>query len=84
MLNETRARRIANQKLAAMPVYHPFIPTADIDNILTSVGLNAMEPAIWCGRDGRSNEQVGPKSYLTITWHKMEVTGVYEIVVYVS
>jgi hypothetical protein len=84
MLNETKARRIANNLLAALPVYHPFIPTADIDSILEKAGFRKMEPAIWCGRDGRSNEQVGEKSYLTITWHKMEVTGVYEIVAYVS
>ena len=84
MLNETRARRIANEKLASMPIYHPSIPTSDIDNILEAAGFRPLEPAIYCGRDGRSHEQVGEKSWLSMTWHKMEVTGVYEIVAYVS
>ena len=84
MLNETRARRIANNLLAALPIYHPFIPTSDIDNILEKAGLRPLEPGIYCGSDGRSHEQVSEKSWLTMTWHRMENTNVYEIVCYVS
>ena len=84
MQNETKARRIANTLLASLPIYHPFIPTTDIDNILEKAGLRPLEPAIYCGRDGRIHEQVGEKSWLTMTWHRMENTNVYEIVCYVS
>jgi hypothetical protein len=83
-VNESRARKAANKLLASMANYHPFLPLADIDAILTSVGLKATEPAIYCGREGRSREQVGENTWLCLTWYKMEVTGNYEVVAYVS
>jgi hypothetical protein len=84
MTSETKARQKANKMLAAMPNYFPFIPNAELDSILTGAGFQAMEAAIYCGREGRVTEQVGPKTWITMTWHKMEVTGRYEIVAYVS
>jgi hypothetical protein len=82
-MNELKARKVANERLAAMPTYHPFIPIEDIDSILTAAGFNGMEPAIFCGREGRSNEPVGEKTWLSMTWYKMP-SGNYEIVAYVS
>lgn len=64
--------------------YWNFIPTGEIDNILTHHGLKPLEEAIYCGRDGRSTEQVSDKHWLTMTWYKMEHTGRYEIVAYIS
>ena len=81
---EKKARTQANRKLAALPVYHQFIPTGDIDRILEENGLQALEPAIYCGRSGRITEQVGERSFLCLTWMKMEVTGMFEIVSYIS
>lgn len=78
------ARRRVNEALYRLgKVYHNSLPLSDIDNILTENGFNATEPAIYCG-DGRSNEQVGPTTYLSFSWHKMEQTGRYEVVAYVN
>jgi hypothetical protein len=82
--NEYAARKTTNRRLASLPNYHPFIPLADIDAILTQAGFNATEDAIYCGREGRSTEKVGENTWLSLTWYKMEVTGNYEIVAYVS
>lgn len=81
---ERKSREKVNAELAAMPIYHPFIPLGDIDNILTKHGFNELEPAIYCGRQGRSNEKIGERSYLSLTWYKMEESGRYEVVAYVS
>jgi hypothetical protein len=83
-VNETRARKIANKLLAAMATYHRFIPIADIDAILNQAGLKGMEEGIYCGREGRVNEQVGVNTWLCLSWYKMEVSGDYEITAYVS
>ena len=83
LMNETKARNIANRELARMPNYHRFIPTEDIDSALRLAGLRELEPAIYCGREGSCISQVGEKSYLNLTWYKME-SGNYEIVAYVS
>lgn len=86
MLNEAKARKVANRLLAALPNYHRFIPTTEIDNALVAAGFRPMEEAIYCGREGRVHEQVGDRTWITMTWYKMEeaVTPSYEIVAYVS
>ena len=82
---ENKARKTANGRLADMSSsYHQFIPTSDIDAILTEAGFNSMEPAIYCGREGRVNEQVGQRTWITMSWYKMEETGRFEIVAYLS
>jgi hypothetical protein len=83
MSSEAKMRKIANGLLAGMKNYYPFIPTETIDAALSAAGFNELEPAIYCGREGRSNEKVGPNSYLSLTWYKME-NNTYEIVCYVS
>jgi hypothetical protein len=82
--NEFAARKATNRRLASLPNYHPFIPNSDIDAILTSAGFKPLEEGIYCGREGRVTEQVGENTWLSMTWYKMEATGNYEIVAYVS
>jgi hypothetical protein len=82
---ERKARSRANAKLSELgKVYHDGLALAKLDAILTENGFNTLESAIYCGRDGRSHEQVGERTWLSLTWHKMEVTGRYEIVAYLS
>jgi len=83
MQNEAKARTVANRLLAKLANYHQFIPTTEIDAALTAAGFNAMEDAIYCGREGSVHEQVGDKTWISMTWYKME-SGMYEIVAYVS
>jgi hypothetical protein len=84
-MSEIKARNAVNWLLTDLnSKYHDGIPVAAIDKVLTTCGLKATEPAIYCGRDGRSHEQVGESTWLALTWHKMEVSGRYEIVAYVS
>ena len=83
MASELKSRKMANRLLAALPNYHPFIPISDIDSALTAAGLRETESAIYCGREGHSTMQVGEKSFLSLSWFKME-SGNYEIVAYVS
>jgi hypothetical protein len=83
MASEARMRTAANRRLAAMPNYHRWIPTGDIDAALEASGLRRLEPAIYCGRQGRINEQVGERTWLTMTWYRLD-SGNYEIVAYVS
>lgn len=81
---EKKGRNRVNRELHQLPIYHDGLPIAQIDTILTSNGFEATESAIYCGREGRANHKVGTKTYLSFTWHKMEETGRYEIVAYVS
>ena len=82
--SERRARREVNAHLSDMGArYHDGIPVQEIDGILCQHGFNATEPAIYCGREGRAHEQVGEKTWLSLTWFKMP-SGRYEIVAYVS
>ena len=64
--------------------YHDGLPIHLIDMILAENGFYTTEPAIYCGRDGHSHEQVSANMWLSLSWHKMEVTGRYEVVAYVS
>lgn len=64
--------------------YHEAIPSKEIDHILITNGFKTLEFGIYCGRDGRIIEQVGDNVWLTLTWHKMEISGRYEIVAYLS
>lgn len=81
---ERRERVKANAELQKLANYHDGLPIAAIDDILGRHGFNPMEPAIYCGRDGQVHEQVGAFSWMSMTWHKMEESGRYEIVAYVS
>ena len=82
---ERNNRKYANVELHTLcTTYHDSLPISEIDRVLTQNGFRATESAIYCGREGRSNEQVGDRTWLTLNWYKMEVTGRYEIVAYVS
>jgi len=82
---ERKARVKANAKLVELGrVYHDGLALDKLDAILSENGFNTLESAIYCGRDGRSHEQVGERTWLSLTWHKMEQTGRYEIVAYLS
>jgi hypothetical protein len=79
----TRKNR-ANAALHALGLtYHQSIPLVDIDNILAANGFLETEEAIYCGRDGRSQQPVAETVWLILTWHKMD-SGTYEILAYLS
>ena len=82
---KAQARRAVNNSLAELGrVYHDSIPNAAVDQILTGNGFNALAEGIYCGRDGQVREEVGFGLWISLVWHKMEVTGRYEIVAYVN
>ena len=80
---ERKAQKQVNNDLAKIGNYHDGIPISLIDSVLERHGFNGMEPAIYCGREGNFIEKVGDKTFLSVTWYKME-SGKYEIVSYVS
>ena len=81
---ERKARQRVNEVLHAIGRrYHEGLALTEIDEALTVNGFNALEPAIYCGRDGSVHEQVGERTWLAMQWHKME-TGTYEINAYLS
>jgi hypothetical protein len=85
LMNERRARQQANEALAALGrTYHNGLPIAEIDQILTNAGLREMEDGIYCGDNGRTIEQVGDRTWLSLSWHRMEESRRFEIVAYVS
>jgi hypothetical protein len=77
-------KKVNNALFDLCKIYHQGIPLDSIDEILTSNGFHSLEEGIYCGRDGKINEEIGGGVYLALTWHKMDVTGSYEIVAYVS
>jgi hypothetical protein len=77
------AKNAVNTALYAIN-YSDGLPVTKIDGILSSNGFEETEPAIYCGREGRSHQPVGFGVYLALSWYKMEPTGRYEIVAYVS
>jgi hypothetical protein len=82
---ESRQRSRVNADLFTLcSTYHDGLPIGQLDEILKLHGFNEMEPGIYCGREGRVNERVGERSFLSFSWYKMEVTGRYEVVAYVS
>ena len=80
---KTRRNRANNALHAISRTYHCGLPIAEIDSILTANGFEATEPAIYCGAEGSSHEKIGPNSWLSFTWYKME-SGRYEITTYLS
>jgi len=82
---ERHRRAFVNEELHWLgQSYHDGLPISQINHILVEAGFNPLEEAIYCGRDGRSDEQVGNYSWFHMTWHKMETTGRYEVVAYVN
>lgn len=84
-VTEKTARRRANEDFYKLGLrYHDGLPISEIDAILEAHGFSVLEEAIYCGRKGSAHEQVGPFTWFTMSWHKMEVTGRYEVTAYVS
>jgi hypothetical protein len=83
--NERSARNKANRLLADLSrKYHQGIPTTELTNILDQAGFDSRPlEGIYTGRDGKSHDQVGPKTWLALSWHKMD-SGNYEINAYLS
>jgi len=82
---ERRNRTRVNEQLYNLGrTYHDFLPIQRINEILDENGFNETEPAIYCGRNGQTLENVGQRTFLSLSWHKMDVTGRYEVVAYVS
>ena len=83
---ERRAQNTANDSLADLSrLYHDGIPVGKIADILSANGFDPEAvDGIYTGREGRSHEQVGPKTWIAISWFKMAVTGRYEVTAYVS
>jgi hypothetical protein len=67
-----------------------------LDDIFAKLRENGLEPVqedgtpwsgMLLGRDGRTNIELttdGPKRFLSLSYHKMDVTGNYEVTAYVS
>jgi hypothetical protein len=84
--DEKKARDFVNKELEVLTYnnYFESLPIQDIANILTKYGFNTEElHGIYVGREGRVHDQVGPNTWIVITWHKME-SGRYEVGSYVS
>ena len=82
---EAKNRNACNKELGAIcRNLYSGIPVDVIARVLNSHEFNgnAMD-GIYCGRDGRMNEQVGQRTWITVMWHKYEDTGRFEVVVYV-
>ena len=84
MTHQARARNANIELYELGTVYHNSLPIQKLDCILEKWGFRPTEPAIYCGRDGQALEQVGDRTWLSFTWHKMELTGRYEVVAYLS
>ncbi len=81
---ERRARRKVNDRLYDIGLtYWESIPLSLIDMALVDNGFTELEGAIYCGRDGQTSEQIGERTWLALSWHKME-SGKYEVVAYVN
>lgn len=82
---ERRARRKVNDRLYDIGRTYPSsLPIAEINEALAHHGFDELESAIYCGREGNcSPQQVGERTWLALSWHKME-SGKYEVVAYVN
>lgn len=93
MSKQTAVNR-ANRILDALTrnKYHSAIPLDRIFDAVESNGLtidSEERACLLCGRDGRATwdlfwEGKPANRTLVVTWHKMDVTGRYEVVSYVS
>jgi len=85
--SEERSRRNkVNDALTKMSrTYHKHLPIQEIRDLLEANGFDTSElEGIYTGRDGKSHDKVGDHSYLSLSWHKMEGSGNWEVTAYVS
>jgi len=84
---EKSHRDKATKEIVALTTnkYFQSIPAKEIGEILTKHGFDEEAMfGIYTGRQGKIHEQVGPKTWISMTWYKMEESGKYEIVAYLS
>ena len=81
----TKSRQTINNKLADLCAKrHTALPISDINAALAPHGFK-MEEALFCGREGRCNIEVGAtNSILAFYWLKGELDGMYEVNAYLS
>lgn len=88
--NEAQRRSRANADIytaTTKPMYHTAVPWDAIKECLTRHGFEYQANVCETGStqdDGRLQTQVGDNTYLLVSWHRMPVTGKYEVVAYVS
>lgn len=67
--------------------YHESLPLSTIEAGVTLLGGKVEVEGIYCGRDGHCTFDItygDRKGVVSFNWHKMEVTGHYEVVAYVA
>ena len=82
---EKAARKAVNDKLYKLGrEYHEGLTGVlhRIGSFLCEEGFTNLSDGIYCG-DGHTHEQVGPHTWLALSWHKMQ-SGRYEVVAYLS
>jgi hypothetical protein len=93
----TRLRRINNYLSKLGVTYHSAIPLDDMFTYLRSQGFEAVQEdrtpwvGLLTGRDGDANIELmdmtidkPAKVWFHVAWHKMDVTGNYEVTAYVN
>jgi len=84
---ESKMRRKASAELAKFldQTYFESIPVAQIAHLLEEFGFNqeGQLSGIYTGREGSAHEQVGPNTWLRLTWYQME-SGRMEVLGYLS
>jgi hypothetical protein len=84
LATERTARKTVNDALYHLSrTYHQGLPISEIDAILIASGFRKMEDGVYTGHDGHSHEQVGERTWIAFSWHRMG-SGRYEINAYVS
>jgi hypothetical protein len=81
----TSRRNAVNTALHAIGLtYHESLPIGLIGDILAEHGFDPAElGGIYTGNDGTDTTDVGERTFLRLSWHRMP-SGRWEIVAYVS
>jgi hypothetical protein len=70
--------------------YHESLPIDTVTSVLEASGFSPPEEGVYSGRDGKTHEELKDSEgkptgkWLAMSWHRMEETGRYEFVAYVS
>jgi len=83
---EKKARRLAGNAIGQLTHnrYFESLPISDVASILQSHGFDpAGLVGIYVGHEGRIHEQVGAKTFLSLSWYRMP-SGRFEITAYLT
>jgi hypothetical protein len=83
---EKKARRLAGNAIGQLihNRYFDLIPLREISQILRNHGFDPDDlNGIYVGREGRIHEQVGPRTFLSLSWYQMP-SGRFEITAYLT